>query len=153
MVYSSPHPTQIILERRIPMVTCVNYGVLATGSGCAISGFLSGLSCSPGRSHRASRTGPVTPTPSPTLPNITETGRRADSNRQQPIIMGLQGKVHNVVMEMHGCLPGFSGFLVASSIYLCNMQREKRKKKNRMRLFMLCARWLLPEEGLILQKQ
>lgn len=43
---------------------------------------------------------------------------------------------------MHGSPPGFSGFLVTLSFIL---QHAKKRKKKRMRLFMLCARW--PEKA------
>lgn len=38
--------------------------------------------------------------------------------------MGLQGKVHSMVREIHGCPPGFSGFSVALPSISQKKERE-----------------------------
>lgn len=105
------------------MVTCVNYGGLAAGSSCAMPGF-----CPP--EYRAwLLTGPLIPSrPSrPTDPHISPRRAAAQTAPTATIIMALLGKVHTVVMEMHGCPPGFSGFLVALPFILQHAKKKERK--------------------------
>lgn len=106
------------------MVTCVNYGGLGAGSCCAIPGF-----CPP--EYRAwLLTGLLLPCrPSrPTDPHISMRRAAAQTAPTAAIIMGLQGKVHPVVTEMHGCPPGFSGFLVALPFILQHAKKRKRRE-------------------------
>lgn len=81
-------------------------------------------------------TGPLIPN-RPSRPTDPHTSPRRAAEQTAPtavIIMGLQEKVHTVVIEMHECPPGFSGFFAGPPIHLAVC---KEKKKERMRLFML----------------
>ena len=71
------------------------------------------------------RAGSLTP------PYITATGRCAGGTDSSHYYRGLRGKVHRLVMEMHGCPPGFSGFLVALSIYLAARKDRQKKKETK----------------------
>lgn len=119
------------------MVTCVNYGALAAGSGCATPGF-----CPP--EYRAwLLTGPLIPSrPSrPTDPHISPRRAAAQTAPTAAIIMGLRGKKSSHRGHGDARMPArFFRFPPGPSIYLAACKEQKKKRKG-MRLFMLCVRW------------
>lgn len=118
----------IIFSRLIPMITCVNYGALAAGSGCAAPAF-----CPP-ECRAWLLTGPLIPC-RPCRPTDPHTSPRRPAEQTAPtaaIIMGLRGEVHTVVTEKHGCPPGFSGFLWALPFILQHAEKSNEKKRGRM---------------------
>lgn len=109
-------------------LTCVNYRGSAASSSCVIRDI----------SPPEYRAWPLIPRrPSrPTDPHISPRRAARRQQRQQSLLWACKEKVRAVAVEMHGCSPGFSGFLVAL-IYLAAC---KEKKKKRMRLFTLCCK-------------
>lgn len=61
-------------------------------------------------------------------PYITTTGHRADSTDSTHYYGPASKSSHRGHIEMHGCAPGFSGFLTAPLIHL--LRAKKRKSRN-----------------------
>lgn len=121
-VYRFPNISRTVTS----MLTWVNDGTLAAAPSCAFTGFCPGLAA-----HWAAHSGPLTP--------IHQRAGQPQTAPTASIIMGLQGKVHSLVMEMHRRPPGFSGFLAALQFILPHAKQRKKKGENVV-VFLLCAR-------------